>query len=398
MKLFRRKSSRLREGNHTRPRRAKSWRDLMEVDYDDRSPLDRQRVRRERFWRGFKWVAVLALIGGAIHGGRLLFNHHVLENPTYQLAELLVETDGYLPQSHIVREAQLPDDANLLLLRLGAIKERIEQLPQVHTASVERELPGVLRITVSEYRPVAWLECESEIQNIVPFSSENGYLIDAEGHPFACRAVLRSFMRLPVLKVRDLASVKSGVRLTSPEVLSALELIALNEEILFKEQIEIKTVEPMGPYALLATYRNDAEVLFGTDDVGEQLKDFSGVLKFAASHGLQIQTLDLMVKENHPVTFFNDPERLPSPEPLPESSLTGPPSSTSGDGRPDPVDPAPQPRAGGIVAGETSPAGFSPGDSSDASTPASAPVVPAPEFPIKPPASADVSEILGSLY
>ena len=46
---------------------------------------------------------------------------------------------------------------HLLFVDTGAAARRIEQMPWVERASVQRDLPGTLKITIDEYTPAAFV-------------------------------------------------------------------------------------------------------------------------------------------------------------------------------------------------------------------------------------------------
>lgn len=370
MSLFSKRKKREKSQFNETNTRAKSWRELSDVDYDDRLPSDRKRVKKGQVLKITKIVCAFSMLILFGFGVKHYLNRHILDNPDYSLVDLLVKTDGYIPRSQIVREAKLPEDVNLLLLKLEEVKERIESLPQVKNVNIQRELPGVLKIEVNEYKPIAWIECKS--LGIKPFSSKDGYLIDDAGVPFPCLAMLSGFMKLPVIKMRDLARVKEGKKVLSDELLDAVKLVDLNKKLLFKQQLRIRSVEPSGVNGLLVTYGNDSEILYSRDGLEKQLKDFGVILEYATGKGFQIKTLDMMVKVNRPITFFNDPNKIEHSDIDPSLLIVGDKSPSVHGAKTGTATPV----ALGIEKGKTS----------------------TETKPIEPTEPADVKSILGSLY
>jgi cell division protein FtsQ len=91
-------------------------------------------------------LAVLAVIGGAIG---------VVLSPLLALDDVTVVGAGdRAAEVHRVVDGDL--GSALLLLDTGAVAGRVERLPWVADARIERELPNSLRIVVTERAPVAW--------------------------------------------------------------------------------------------------------------------------------------------------------------------------------------------------------------------------------------------------
>jgi cell division protein FtsQ len=59
--------------------------------------------------------------------------------------------------NEILNAAHVRTGAPLLLVDTGAIERRIERLPWVAQAHVKRDLPGTLRVEISEYSPTAFV-------------------------------------------------------------------------------------------------------------------------------------------------------------------------------------------------------------------------------------------------
>lgn len=97
---------------------------------------------------------------------------------------------------------------NLLLLSTARIASRVQELPWVERATVERILPGTVRVRVAEREPAFILEIAAA-----------RWTIDANGNVLAVGKAKRG---LPVLSGIEVGHVEPGVRLRTPESLDAL--------------------------------------------------------------------------------------------------------------------------------------------------------------------------------
>ena len=282
-------------------RRRPGERHKLEVNPRSRN-ADRQRVvRGARF--GLKMALCSAAAFGLVAGLKAGADHLFFKNPKYVVGEITVATDGMLTRAQILEETGLAEGGFALGIDLEATRKKIESLPQVISAEVHRALPGGIDISIKERTAVAWLECED--LKLAPFRTRNGCLLGADGVAMPCPSLMRGYLRLPVIQVKAISRVKYGEVVDSEPVRGALQLIALNEKLLFEEQLEIRTIESPKPFSLLAVFASDAEVTFGLDDLERQMRDFKMVIDNAQTQGWRIATLNLSVAENVPVTFFS---------------------------------------------------------------------------------------------
>jgi hypothetical protein len=72
----------------------------------------------------------------------------------FRIHQIEVAGLRFLDEQDVVRRLALPDDASVVD-PLGPIRERATAIPGVVAASVERRLPGTLRVAVLEELPVA---------------------------------------------------------------------------------------------------------------------------------------------------------------------------------------------------------------------------------------------------
>jgi cell division septal protein FtsQ len=133
-------------------------------------------------WRLSAALAVCALCGAAIYGGRYFLYH----SARFALREVKVTGTKRLTTSSMLRRAALPEKTNLLRVDTRELEQRLLAEPWLKAVAVRRELPGTLRIDLTEHEPAVLLALESL------------YLCDAEGMAFK-RATPGEGASLPVV-------------------------------------------------------------------------------------------------------------------------------------------------------------------------------------------------------
>jgi cell division protein FtsQ len=103
----------------------------------------RRRLRRALLVLGF--IAVVAAAIGSVF------------SPLLDVDEVTVSGATGARAEQVQTAARIEKGVPLLLLDTASAKTRIEALPWVASATVDRELPGTLAITVAERAPVAWV-------------------------------------------------------------------------------------------------------------------------------------------------------------------------------------------------------------------------------------------------
>lgn len=92
-------------------------------------------------------LAVVAVLGGAIAA---------VFSPILDVDRTVVRGTSRVPKGAVLRAAGIERGDPILLVDRGDVAAGVEGLPWVATARVIRELPGTLRILVTERRAVGW--------------------------------------------------------------------------------------------------------------------------------------------------------------------------------------------------------------------------------------------------
>jgi cell division septal protein FtsQ len=263
----------------------------------------KERVRRWRSISGFVFKLILfaGIVSGAWVGGKEALRRFVWENPDYFLREINFTTDGALTREQVLTAAGVVEGRNIFTVDLGEARSVIEQMPQVESAIVQRQLPNRMSVTVTERRPIAWVAAKGDLD---PSSSERSFLIDARGVVLRSRVVLPEYFHLPIISGFETENLVPGKRVPAWEMQAALELVRLNAD---NTRFQARNIDLAKGYCLVVTDQRHAKITFGLDRIENQLARLNRYLDRAAEERREIQTVNLIVERNVPVTFF-DPE------------------------------------------------------------------------------------------
>ena len=243
----------------------------------------------------------VAVYLGALEGAKRFF----FENPEYQLKTIEVQTDGTLQRDQIVEVADLHEGENIFKINLARVHDRIQQLPQVDDVQVVRKLSGEVNIRVVERKPVAWLTSEKEFSD--PFVSDAAFLVDARGVLMKQKKLLPEYLGLPLILGCSSESLEAGKIVESSEAKTALELLRLSVRSFMQTRFQIRDIDVSKSYCLLVTDKNHTRITFGLNDLEEQLQRLEQFLVYSDDSKQELETVNLLVQRNIPVTFTRPP-------------------------------------------------------------------------------------------
>lgn len=278
----------------------------LEVDLKVESPKIREMEKAQMKRRGFKWAtAIIVLICLAVLL-KITIRESFLNNPQFSLKQVVVRTEGSLTAQKIVRTSALTTGTNLLTVNMRELQSRLMQLPQVKAVKITRDYEGRLTLAVTQRQPVAWLECSK--LGMIAGRPDVGHFIDADGVTFPCEVVTPAYQILPVIRYETLAQNNPGVMITDLQVKVALDLLKQLHGRFEEGTEELQSIEIQKPYAMAATFSDQSLVTFGIDDLADQLKRFDRIRLEARHRQWRIATLNLLVRENVPITFRDAPD------------------------------------------------------------------------------------------
>jgi cell division protein FtsQ len=283
----------------------------------------------------FFLFSVLLIVGssiaGVVFGAKRALNAWFFENPDYAVRNIDVTTDGKLTRDAILKAADTTEGANIFQINLLQLQERLRSLPQVEESRVQRVLPNKLSISIQERRPVAWVVGSDG----VPPNFENAFLVDRRGILLKPKGSAPEYAGLPVILGVETSSLVAGQALDKEEVKAALELLRDAAEIL-QTRLQIQSIDVSKEYCLVVTDKQRSVVTFGTDDLVVQLRRLERLMNYCEKNSKELQTANLLVQRNIPVTFVQSTALepvagpTPSPEPVkPSADASHPPEKAS---------------------------------------------------------------------
>ena len=255
-----------------------------------------------------KIVLAAAVCSGSVVGARVAMRRFFFENPDYRLAMIDVQTDGSLLRDQVLRAANLREGENIFRVNLAQVHRVLQQLPQVDEVEVVRKLPGEIDIRIVERKPIAWITGEKEISD--PFQSDVAFLIDARGVLMKERKLLPEYLGLPLITGCTNESLEPGKIVQSVEAKAALELLRLSAASFMQTRFQIREIDLSKGYCLVVTDKNHTRITVGFDQLEKQIQRLEQFLVYADDSKREIETVNLLVQRNIPVTFMKPPAEV----------------------------------------------------------------------------------------
>jgi cell division septal protein FtsQ len=330
-----------------RPSRQRKQQHLLEVSIR----RDRERAIRLKAVSLFifKATLLLSVLAGLWFGGKEAFRRYVWENEYFYLTEVKPHTDGTLTREQIITASGIKEGMNFFQLNLTKVREGLEHLPQVERVELDRSWPNKLSIEIFERQPIAWLTDRVEVD---PTANERALLVDARGYVMTSKKRRQDFIHLPTISGVVLEDFAPGQKASNMEIQAALELIRLNAD---STRWQIRNVDVSKLYCLVVTDRKHARVTFGLEDIDRHLTQFYRLLDYLEPTHREIQTVNLLVERNTPVTFMDEVEAEPATSPPTAEAVGAKPDKTGADksAKAKPSEPAPASHGGFVKPAET---------------------------------------------
>ena len=286
--------------------------------------LRSSRVRAARLRLATVATAVFLAVGLSLYllwaAGQWALDRFVYENPSFAIQQIEVVTDGVISAEQIRRWSGVKSGDNLLAVDLTRVKRNLEMVDGIKSGSVERILPGTLRVRIAEREPVAQIN--------VPHPRPGGgievvvYQIDADGcvmlplDPRQRAVPLRTEDPLPVLSGVSLGDLQPGRKIETPQTQAALRLLAAFESSPMASLVEIKRIDIAAREVIEVTTGQGSDITFAPDNFDQQLNRWQAVHEWGLKASKVIATLDLAVPNNVPARWL-EASSVPPPSARP---------------------------------------------------------------------------------
>jgi cell division septal protein FtsQ len=239
--------------------------------------------------------------------GEFTLNKLVYENKSFAIQQVDVQTDGVISADQLRRWSGVRLGQNLLALKLEDVKRDLEMQAVIETVSVERILPGTLRLRISEREPVA--QVGVLVQRAGGGVDTKTFQIDANGYVMIPidprqRAVPSALSddQLPlILGIRN--DLQPGRKLDSAQVQAALKWIDAFASSGMANLVDLKQIDVVSPEVLIVTTVQGSEVTFGLNNFEQQLLRWQKIHEECTRSNRSIATLNLAVTESTPLRF-----------------------------------------------------------------------------------------------
>jgi cell division protein FtsQ len=241
--------------------------------------------------------------------GKVALNTFVYENADFAVQQVEVQTDGVIAKEQLRRWAGVRPGANLIALDLAEVKRNLELQPLIDFVSIERVLPGTLKIRVTERDPIAQV-------NVPRADAQGGivasvFQLDAEGmvmQPLDPRLSMvpvgQAKTALPVITGVNAFQLQLGRRVEQAPVQAALKLLAAFERSPMAGLVDIRRVDVAAPGVVVATTAQGSEITFALDNLAQQLARWRQVHDLGVRQQKTIATVDFAVANNVPVRWM----------------------------------------------------------------------------------------------
>ncbi len=276
-----------------------------------------RKAAQQRIHRFVNAFCKILLFGSALaasaYGAREGLRRFLWENPDYRLSDIEINDDGgSVSREQLLKTADIRQGMNIFSINLAKAREKLAAIPQIERVEIDREAPAKIVITVSERKPVAWLAGKTDGDAT---TSDSACLVDKKGVLIKPRSRLAEYLNLPIIYGAPGAeNFQGGQTVDAFEIRAALDLVRLNADGV---RFQIRSIDLSKMYCMVVTDQKRERVTFGFDRLDWQLDRLGILLDQIDAGKKEIQTVNLMVERNVPVTFAPPPEEEASPKPSP---------------------------------------------------------------------------------
>lgn len=262
-------------------------------------------------------LAVIAALGWAGHQG---YKRVVLDNPDFQLRVIDLNDNPVIDERGLVELTGLDLTSNITRVDSAGMTETLLDQPAITDARIERHMPDTLVVRVTTREPRAWIAMPGG--GLPAERAVGGLLIDADFVPYPCPELqLEEALALPIILLNEESGqpIKPGRPLRHETLRQCARLLDNAVEHTPELVATLDTLDQPNPWSVRAVTRDGTEAVFGLRDHPRQLVRLRAALAHAGRNSRELATINLIPRENIPITLKSDsappPRAIPVEEP-----------------------------------------------------------------------------------
>lgn len=278
-----------------------TWRDLKDGSSASKrhAPLS-WRARLRSVWVWSKRLCVAAMLAAICAGAYYLYQNTYIEEifsgKTERIKQIEFKTDGYITGKWLNDFLRIPAESKLSDINIFAIKQALESMGQINSATIERVYPDILRILISEHKPFMRTAVKIDYQVRLYAMSPDGVFFQPVCIP---DEVLQSMPFLegyvPVFEDNEPMRYKNAARIN--EFLK-LAKRALPEEVQNWRAINVSEIDSLTLPLITVSRIDGGTIIFAPKELEKQLDRLEYILRYAKEKPLnKIERIDLSLKE-----------------------------------------------------------------------------------------------------
>ena len=266
-----------------------------------------------------KIACILAVLTGIGWGVWLGIQRAFYKNPDFRLQVIDLNPNPVIDEVGLAEKTGIDLTASLFDIDVEAVATKLQDLPEISEAHVERHLPGKLVVRVVPRTPRAWISCPQA--GLTEVRRAGAMLVDHDGIAYPCPPLqLESAMNLPTIQlpVSEKNPILTGKPLGHKQLAHCMRLLDSARAMDAEAMQWIESVKQVNEWSLLLVTRQGTAATFGLGDHERQITCLRTAMDHSSQKGYTIDTINLIPKRNIPITVKNEvaaPKPVPTPEP-----------------------------------------------------------------------------------
>ncbi len=250
-------------------------------------------------------VLVLCAAGFGIH---LAIQKTFRENPDFRLQAIQLNENSVFDEVGLAEALSLDLSGNIFGFDLHTLERKLLEYPAISEAKISRVLPGTLDVKLKTREPIAWIAGPSTANELERVAG--ALVIDKDNFAYPCppgQLGLASSLPFILLSEMPKDGIQESTVLDSPGLNHCRHLLDAISEKFPGDLASIESISQKNKWSLNLETRDGTQATFGLGDHQRQLEYLRKGLYHAHREGYEIDTINLIPRQNVPITLRGDP-------------------------------------------------------------------------------------------